>query len=532
MKGNNLLPMTTKKKQLGQYFTPAFVADFMVALSSKGKDAKVLEPAAGEGVFIDTLLAHGFKDISGYEIDPTLETKNKKYITFESFIGANFLEKFDLVIGNPPYVRWKNMSEEQKAELAGTDEWNQYFNSLGDLLYMFILQSVELLQDGGELIFITPEYWLNTMHSRTLRNYLLQHGWLQEIYHFSETPIFDKVASSIIIFKYVKGKTKAGLTSVYKYSSKRKLAATELGDLANDEMWEKFQIHAFAKNESWILAPDAIKKALEAYEKKCQINLYDFQQPRLIPEDEVAYVRLGDIANIANGLVSGLDKAFKLPADASLNAKEKVATIKVMKAKDMESFRNISLHQYLYLNEVKLTDTSFKKDYPTFYKELAPYKDDLLKRYVYDETTNYWDWVFLRSLHVFQQDRPKIFVPCKERITNKSSLRFAYAASDVFPTQDVAAIYLNTGIREDIYYILALLNSKVTYDWVKYKGLIKGGIAEFSERPLASIPIRLIDWTKPEEVKAHDEIVNGVKTYIKTGEGRAAIDEYITKLLK
>ena len=522
-----------KTKQLGQYFTPDFVANFMVGLISKTKEAYILEPSSGEGVFLSALKKAGYKNFIGYEIDESLIKPDSTNVRNESFISASFERQFDAVVGNPPYVRWKNMADTQKSELSNDRLWNQYFNSLSDYLYIFILKSVELLREGGELIFITPEYWHNTMHSQSLRNYLLDHGYIQEIYHFNETPIFSKVASSIIIIKYIKTSEKSRLNKsikIHRYSSKRRLSGQDLVSIDLNDSWSNFNIEQFAKNESWILAPDNIKDELLAYEDKCRTRSKDFHPLTLIPE-EMPYVKLGDISNIANGLVSGLDKAFQLPSDIELSDKENKSTLNVVKAKDVRSFISTDFRRYIFLNKTEITESELQKDYPVFYEQLVPYKDDLLKRYSYNRQINYWDWVFLRSMKVFNQDKEKLFVPCKERITNKTRLRFCIASPEEYPTQDITAIYLNENVKETIYYILALLNNKVTYDWVKYKGLMKGGIAEFSERPLASIPIRLIDWANKNDVSLHNKITKATKAYISGNVGIEKIDKLVLELL-
>jgi adenine-specific DNA-methyltransferase len=95
---------------------------------------------------------------------------------------------------------------------------------------------------------------------------------------------------------------------------------------------------------------------------------------------------------------------------------------------------------------------------------------------------------------LFKQEQDRIFVPCKERISHKDYFRFSYVSEGIFPTQDVTAIFLKSDTRESIYYILALLNSEYVFEWLKHKGVVKGNIVEFSEKPLASIPVKRIDW--------------------------------------
>ncbi|HVA98731.1 MAG TPA: N-6 DNA methylase, partial [Bacteroidia bacterium] len=210
------------KNKFGQYFTPEIVADFMIELADIYSNSKILEPSCGEGIFLKLLQKKGFNNLTAFEIDEEL-AKEFKNVRYESFVSAKIDEKFDLIIGNPPYIRWKNLEADLKKELITNSIWNKYFNSLCDYLYIFIFKSIELLNDNGQLIFICPEYWMNTTHSISLRNYMVSNGFFEEIYHFNETPIFDKVTVSIVIFKFVKAKTNKKI-KVAKFYANQKLS--------------------------------------------------------------------------------------------------------------------------------------------------------------------------------------------------------------------------------------------------------------------------------------------------------------------
>lgn len=99
----------TTKNKFGQYFTPDIVADFMIGLSTVKHDAEVLEPCCGEGVFLRHLADKGFKNITAYEIDDSLSNLFFPNVNFKSFISEDFDKKFDLIIGNPPYIHWQNL---------------------------------------------------------------------------------------------------------------------------------------------------------------------------------------------------------------------------------------------------------------------------------------------------------------------------------------------------------------------------------------------------------------------------------------
>lgn len=499
------------KNKYGQYFTPKMVAEFMVSLADINSNSKILEPSSGKGVFLDVLKEKGFSNLTAYEIDKELIT-NHSFVNYKSFISTEIIDKFDLIIGNPPYIRWKNLEQELKSELENNPIWNKYFNSLCDYLYIFILKSIELLNENGQLIFICPEYWLNTTHSLSLRNYMVENGYFESIYHFNETPIFDKASVSLIVFKYIKSKNKTEKIKVAKYYKNRALTEKILLDIKNENTEnpdiECFYVSQFEKNKRWLLANQEEINQIEKFEKSCATT--KTQQNLFEEETENYFTTIGDICDIGNGMVSGLDKVFQLNGQ-ELNSFEKNKTIQVVKAKDLRPFVYEKTTEYIFANDVE-SEEELQEKYPVFFDKLSIEKDRLNKRYQYNRKINYWEWVFLRNYNLFSTSQPRIFVPCKERISNKDYFRFTYVAEGVYPTQDVTAIFPKHTTKESIYYILAFLNNQRVFNWLKNKGIIKGNIIEFSEKPISRIPFREIDWHKEKSI--HDEISELTKKYI------------------
>jgi adenine-specific DNA-methyltransferase len=89
---------------------------------------------------------------------------------------------------------------------------------------------------------------------------------------------------------------------------------------------------------------------------------------------------------------------------------------------------------------------------------------------------------------------------------------------DIYPTQDVTAIFKKPKTKESLEYIVAYLNNPYIFDWLKCNGIVKGNIVEFSEKPISSIPFRPIDWKKTDEVEMHDTITKLTVQYIATKE--------------
>ena len=153
-----LLMSQIQIKELGQYFTPDNIVKHMVSMIQHKKNSSVLEPSAGKGIFLNELQSNNFFNICAVEIDNTLDNESNMDITYTDFLTWNPKKKFDVIIGNPPYIRWKNISPDQREKLRH----NNNCNGLNDVLHAFISHSINLLNENGELIFITPDYWLKT----------------------------------------------------------------------------------------------------------------------------------------------------------------------------------------------------------------------------------------------------------------------------------------------------------------------------------------------------------------------------------
>lgn len=499
------------KNKYGQYFTIENIAEFMVSLIKHDKSAKILEPSSGRGVFLGKLQNAGFRDINAYEIDKTLDNPFP-YVQYASFISSP-LDPYEVVIGNPPYIRWKNLEPELKEELDHSPLWRKYFNSLCDYLFIFILKSIEQLVENGELIFICTEYWMNTTHSVSLRNYMMQHGYFSDIYHFKEAPLFEGVCASFIIFRFVKSNRKERSINLYRYTKDDSPTIEELSSLS---CFTKESIPQFDMDKRWLLATKEQQERLESFETRCEKEAVDLFSARELN-------RIGDICDIGNGMVSGLDKAFNISSIQDLNTKEQACSIKVLKAKDLGFYKAASESQYFFIRE-RISEEDFASNMPHVYKHMAEYREGLENRYNYGKDTKYWEFIFPRNLNLFLRPEKRILVPCKERISNKDHFRFVLATSDFFPLQDVTGILLKPQCRESIEYVTAYLNNQRVYEWLGFNGIVKGYIVEFSEAPIASIPYRPINWNNPHEVELHNKISSAVRSFISSGD-KGFIDE-------
>ena len=175
---------------LGQVFTPPTIVDCMLTLvRNKGR---VLEPACGDGAF----LQH-FPDALGIEIDPRHAPPGAEVMNFFELAED---ELFTTIIGNPPYVRYQDISPGTR-RLAGSTLLDKRAN-----LYLFFVEKcLRLLEPGGELIFITPRDLLKATSAVPLNHFLYSEGTITDFIDLGDLHLFDDATPNCAIWRFERG---------------------------------------------------------------------------------------------------------------------------------------------------------------------------------------------------------------------------------------------------------------------------------------------------------------------------------------
>ena len=192
---------------LGQVFTPNDVVNKMIGLCrNRGSEWRVLEPSCGDGAFHSSI-----PGCVGIEIDPDHCPSNALCMDFFDYRPK---EKFDTIIGNPPFVRFRDIQDDTKNKLDLSN-----FDERTNLYVFFIDKCLDLIGPGGELVFINPRDFLKSTSARRLNKKIMETGTITYMEDLGDTPIFPGYAPNCVIWRFEKGnkshKTDDGRSVVY-----------------------------------------------------------------------------------------------------------------------------------------------------------------------------------------------------------------------------------------------------------------------------------------------------------------------------
>ena len=243
-----------RRKEMGEYYTPPSICDLICRLTISDESDSVLDPACGSGGFlvsaynrkrnlfsdeqgihdeiIDQLMgadinrfpAHlsainlALQDLTQHTENVNVEVRNFFDIEPDTqrfgrvVAGAGGSEwkngdvneavgGFDVVVGNPPYVRGRSL------DLAYKDSIREHLPEVDadwmtrkmDIYGYFITHATSFLKDGGQLGFIVSDRWLDTQYGTDLQKFLLDNYKIEAVITFERQAFEDALVGSTVI---------------------------------------------------------------------------------------------------------------------------------------------------------------------------------------------------------------------------------------------------------------------------------------------------------------------------------------------
>lgn len=206
-----LITEASQEKLRGGFYTPEPIAEFILRWGiNDSKDFDILEPSCGDGVFLEQLSKHGLKygSITAVELDEveaekaeSIKMKNKLIINDDFHTFCNNTEsRFDLIIGNPPYIRYQFFNRKQ--QVAAGDIFTRAgltYSKLTNAWVSFVVGSSLLLKEkGGRIGFVLPAEILQVSYAQQLRKFLAQFYNKINIISF-EKLVFPNIQQEVVL---------------------------------------------------------------------------------------------------------------------------------------------------------------------------------------------------------------------------------------------------------------------------------------------------------------------------------------------
>ncbi len=473
-----------------------------------------------------------------------LPLESQKRVVFQK-IKKTLDGKFSYCCANPPYVGEKGNKELFRATLERFPYWREFYQGKMDYLYFFIILGLSKLSDYGRLGFITTAYWPAADGASKLRKYILQNAKIREMVFFEDVKIFEYARGQhnmVFILEKCSGGERERERDENRIKVVQVLAKHQ--EIPGNTIREKLKfltghIQEHIGRDGW---EDEYIKVFWSGVRQGELpyNGNPWNDLYVFPESKVYLCRLEqgtepleNLCLIIQGLVSGADRITGgnrgnirlLPQEKiqrhnikagdgifilTKNEKDALNLSQVEEKLLKPTYKNSDICEYytdlsdpkrLYTLYVT-RDTPIKK-FPSIEAHLEKYKEILENKRECREGKLPW-----YSLHWSRDERllsrTKIVTPR----WGEDLKSFALQTGDFYENSDINIIVPKSEIKEDILYLLGLLNSSLLKKWMtekaKQKGLTRQSI-------LFKIPIHRIDFDNAEDARLHDEIVQKVK---------------------
>jgi len=298
-----LITEATAEKLRGGFYTPEPIAEFILRWGINGSDnLDILEPSCGDGVFLQQLKNHNlnYNSVTAIELDEKeaikadkIVLKNKLIIhdDFHTYCN-NTLKRFDLVVGNPPYIRYQFFDRNQQVEASDIFiKAGLTYSKLTNAWVSFVVGSSLLLKDeGGKIGFVLPAEILQVSFAQQLRNFIAHFYNKINIISF-EKLVFPNIQQEVVLLLCEKNNTKEHNIEHIEIRDANELKALDINRLRSPKKRIDF------KSNKW--------------------TFYFLEQEEIDFLEEVASKHkiptLGKYANVEVGITTGSNDFFTVP---------------------------------------------------------------------------------------------------------------------------------------------------------------------------------------------------------------------------
>lgn len=377
---------------------------------------------------------------------------------------------FDIILGNPPYVRQEQIKEQKPVFKNHYD----CFTGTADLYVYFYERSIKLLKPGGAFAFITSNKWYRAAYGEKLRTWLANNTRLLQLIDFGDAPVFTAISyPTIVILQRIIPTADEKANEIRAFNWQTGPPIEEFAELFKKQNFGLPQTSL--KSDGWRLESSVKLKLLERI-RGTGVPLGEYVKGRLY-----------------RGILTGLNEAFVVDrATRDRLIAEHPSSAEILKpflrGRDIKRWRVDFGNQYLIKIESsenkkhpwsekkpKQAEDIFAKTYPSTYGYLSQFRSKLVKRC--DQGNYFWELRSCDYWHEFEQPKiifPDIAIRCEFAYDTKD--HFLLNTSYVMPTKEK--------------WLLGVLNSPLVFwCYTQISNTIQGGFVRFIRQYVEQISI-------------------------------------------
>ncbi len=505
----DLAEATTAVEARGAIFTRSEVVDFMLDLVGYTPDQplhtqRILEPCFGEGSFLLPIVTRLLKAweqaqpagsivetlghaIGAVELHRATFAKTYEavvalliqfglsvstgtaladaWLSQEDFLLTTMADPFDVVVGNPPYVR-----PELIPEPLLTAYRNRFSTMRGraDLYIPFIEKCLSLLPSGGRLGFICPDRWMKNRYGESLRRLIAEQFHLKIFVDMVGTSAFNSEVTAYpaitVIARETPGRTRAAHCSTLDPEALSTLAKTLLSPVA--------------PNQTGLIAQGSVRELAQVAQGHQPWLLGSSGKTAILRRIEQAFPRLATVGcKVGIGVATGADKAFI--GDYETLDVEPDRKLPLVTTQDIVS-GEVQWHGLGVINPfqdrgglVELTD------YPRLRRYLEAHRETISRRYCAQKNPAHW-YRTIDRISPSLATKPKLLIP-----DIKGEAHIVFEDGNLYPHHN---LYFITAEDWDLRALQAVLLSAVTRLFVTmYSTPMRGGFLRYQAQHLRRI---------------------------------------------
>jgi hypothetical protein len=425
--------------------------------------------------------------------------------------------RFDVIVGNPPYMKSEDMKNITPLELPlYKTNYNSAYKQF-DKYFLFLEQGINLLADDGILGYIVPSKFTKVGAGKKLREILADKEYLNSIVSFGANQVFaDKTTYTCLLILNKKPQ------KTFQYGEVKSLKSW----IVREPNAVKYEIQETKTldSEVWVLIPSELKPVFKK-----------------IITQSTTLENLLDEKNITNGIQTSKNPLYIITIDKIDNSfiyfeikgkkwkieKDivrpyyKTPSSKKLKEK-FNTYKFLSPNSFVIFPYKKengkvgvILEPELRKNFPLTHSYFKYYEKEIKNRDV-SPPINKDDWFkFGRSQHLDSWEAEEKIVVGVLSTGEKYPIDKNKTIVSSGGTAGYCIIALPDTSDYSIYYIQAILNSKYL-EWFSalYGEVFRGGYIARGTKVLKNLPIRKIDFSDAKQKALHDKIVETQKELI------------------